>query len=180
MTIVALISSVVVIVLVVGFAVFRYYLLSGRSFFKSSSSDSSYSIVRYWRRQLPSNSFDNNCISTSDQVGLHPTNDDVNETSRIIKSSFSWPEATLLHYKQQDNQQNTNESLSSLSNSSTFEQFSEPASLTFSLRWIKQTNSLFIRVINARNLVFTRRYHSSNLLDSYIRIELMSTDDEGN
>jgi len=47
--------------------------------------------------------------------------------------------------------------------------------LTFSLRWNSSTKSLWIRIINARNL---RRCRSMNLLDSYVRIELISSESQ--
>ena len=178
MMILTLVSSMIIAVLVVGFVVIRY-VKSRHNFGDSSGKNASYSVSRYWRRQLASNSFDQLIPSPTMKKSK---NDEGHQT---IKSSFSWPEGTLVQQQQQQQgRSTTNEesssstisSSSSLSNSSTMEQISEPSSLTFSLRWNSSTKSLWIRIINARNL---RRSRSMNLLDSYIRIELISSESQG-
>ena len=51
----------------------------------------------------------------------------------------------------------------------------EPASLTFGLRWDEITKSLFVRIISARNLLIHRHNRQPSIIDSYVRIELLST-----
>ncbi|CAF4938442.1 unnamed protein product, partial [Rotaria magnacalcarata] len=51
----------------------------------------------------------------------------------------------------------------------------EQASLVFGLRWDETTGSLFVRVISAQNLFVHRHHRSPTLIDSYVRIELIST-----
>ena len=176
------VAAMFIVVVVATLAVFRYY----RNLRQQSSSlnENSYSVSRCWRRQLPSNSFDQ-VLPLSDQNRLLSDS----QTNRMIKNSFSWPEAVLLHHQQQQQHSHPNPpgkcdssstiTSSSLSTSSTSEQITEPASLTFSLRWNEENKSLLIRVISARNLTVTRRHRSSTPLDSYIRLELISNDRTG-
>lgn len=172
--ILTVVSSVIAVAAILGLAIFRYYARASRR--SQLAKDSSYSVSRYWRRQLPSISFDSS--------PPHPQNtEETNETTRIIKSSFSWPEVSPLHKQQPPPEKgeasSPMSSSSSLSNSSTMEQIVEPASFTFGLRWNETTDSLFVRVISARNLHLPRRQRSSNLFDSYVRIELISTSETG-
>lgn len=180
MMVLTLVSSMIIAVLVVGFVVIRYIKSFRKTENFSSKDVSSYSVSRYWRRQLASNSFDQ--LIPSPTIKKKSKNDEGHQT---IKSSFSWPEGTLVQQQQQQREKGpTNEesssstisSSSSLSNSSTMEQINEPSSLTFSLRWNSSTKSLWIRILNARNL---RRCRSMNLLDSYVRIELISSESQG-
>ena len=157
-----LISSFLIAVSIVGLAISRFYTRR-----KQHTDDASFSVTRYCRRQLTSTSCDHLTPSPAAQ-NHHET---VNETTQIIKSSFSWPEVTRLADQQQ---QHGSESSSSISSSSlSMEQILEPASLTFGLRWNESTSSLFVRVISARNLVVHR--HPATPLDSYVRIQLLSS-----
>jgi hypothetical protein len=175
--IVTLILSLLIVVFIIGLAISRYYTYYNRR--KNESKDLSYSVSRYWRRQFASTSFDS--ILTSPPIKTNPSSSiqDVNETTRIIKSSFSWPEATLIHQQQQQQQQQEKAECSStisslsLSNSSTMEQILESASLTFALRYNQITSSLFVRIINARDLFVHRRNRQTSLTDSYVRVELL-------
>lgn len=173
--IVTLVSSAGIVVCVAGLLVIRYLTQSSRR--EKQPTDASYSISRYWRRQFTSTSFDS--LSP-----LADRNDPeaMTETTRIIKSSFSWPEATLHHQQQQQQIKgevsSTISSVSSLSNSSTMEHLQEPASLTFGLRWNEQTGSLFVRVVSARDLLLPRRHRPSILIDSYVRIELIADESD--
>jgi len=172
--IVTLILSLLIVVFIIGLAISRYYTYYNRR--KNESKDLSYSVSRYWRRQFASTSFDS--ILTSPPIKTNPSSSiqDVNETTRIIKSSFSWPEATLIHQQQQQQQQEKAEcssTISSLSNSSTMEQILESASLTFALRYDQIRSSLFVRIINARDLFVHRRNRQTSLTDSYVRVELL-------
>jgi hypothetical protein len=180
--IVTLISSLMVAAFVIVLAVTRYYTYYTRR--KNQSKDLSYSVSRYWRRQFASTSFDS--LNPSPPVkNDHPNTQEINETTRIIKSSFSWPEATLLRQQQQQQQQQQEEgecsstiSSSSLSNSSTMEHLLETTSLTFGLRWDQITGSLFVRVISAQDLLVQHRHRQPILIDSYIRVELISIEHE--
>ena len=51
----------------------------------------------------------------------------------------------------------------------------ESASLTFSLRWDEITGTLFVRVISAKDLFIHRHSRQPSIIDSYVRIELLST-----
>ena len=177
--ILTMISSSILLAAILGLAIFRYYARASRR--SQLAKDSSYSVSRYWRRQLPSTSFDSSTPHPASRT-LQQTTTETDESTRIIKSSFSWPEASLLHQQQPEKGESSStfSSSSSLSNSSTMEQLVEPASFTFSLRWNESTDSLFIRVISARNLLLPRRQRSSNLFDSYVRIELLATGENGN
>jgi len=173
--IVTLISSLIVIAFIIILAVSRYYTYYNRR--KNQSKDLSYSVSRYWRRQFASTSFDS--LNPSPPVkNNHPSTEEVNETSRILKNSFSWPEATLLRQQQQQQQEkgecSSTISSSSLSNSSTMEHLLETTSLTFALRWNELNGSLFVRVISAQDLLVQRRHRQSALIDSYVRVELIS------
>ncbi len=171
--IVTLILSLLIVVFIIGLAISRYYTYYNRR--KNESKDLSYSVSRYWRRQFASTSFDS--ILTSPPIKTNPSSSiqDVNETTRIIKSSFSWPEATLIHQQQQQEKAECSSTISSLSlsNSSTMEQILESASLTFALRYNQITSSLFVRIINARDLFVHRRNRQTSLTDSYVRVELL-------
>ena len=173
-----LISSILIAGFIIGLAVTRYYTYYHRR--KSQSKDLSYSVSRYWRRQFASTSFDS-IVNASPPAKSNPENiDEINETTRIIKSSFSWPEATILHQQQQQQQDKTDcsstISSTSLSNSSTMEQILESASLTFALRYDATNSSIFVRIINARDLFVQRLHRRSSLIDSYIRVELLCTE----
>ena len=155
-----LISSFLIAVSIVGLAISRFYTRR-----KQHTDEASFSVTRYCRRQLASTSCDN--LTPSPALKHH--HEILNETTQIIKSSFSWPEVTRLA----EQQQHGSESSSSISSSSlTMEPILEPASLTFGLRWNEGTSSLFVRVVSARNLVVHRQ---ATLLDSYVRIQLLSS-----
>jgi hypothetical protein len=90
-------------------------------------------------------------------------------------------ESLKVHSHQQQQQQEKLEcsstiSSTSLSNSSTMEHFNEPTTLTFGLRWDEVIGSLFVRVINARDLLAHYRNRQLTLIDSYVRVELLSTE----
>ena len=173
---VTVISSLLIAVFIIGLAATRYYAYYHRR--KNQSKDLSYSVSRYWRRQFASTSFDSIVTSSPPAKNNQPSIDEVTETSRIIKSSFSWPEATLLHQQQQQQQEkgecSSTISSSSLSNSSTMEQMLESASLTFALRYEQITTSLFVRIVNARDLFVQRHNRLSSLIDTYVRVELLA------
>lgn len=177
---VVLISSILIAGFIIGLAVTRYYTYYYRR--KSQSKDLSYSVSRYWRRQFASTSFDS-IPNVSPPVKSNPENiDEINETTRIIKSSFSWPEATILHQQQQQQQEDKTDcsstiSSASLSNSSTMEHILESASLTFALRYDSTSSVIFVRIINARDLFVQRQHRRSSLIDSYIRVELLCKED---
>jgi hypothetical protein len=167
--VVTVVSSLVIAIVVVGLAVSRYYNRR-----QKQTNESSYSVIRYGRRHLPSTSCENlTTVSITNEKQSHTI---VNETTRILKNSFSWPEAKMLH--QQDSEQT--DISSSLSNSSTIEQFIEQPSLTFALRWDDNTKSLFVRVVSARNLFIHRHNRQPLIIDSYVRIELLRTSTENN
>ncbi|CAF0863317.1 unnamed protein product [Rotaria sordida] len=176
--------SIVIVIVIVGLTATRFYSYFNRR--KKQSKDLSYSISRYWRRQFASVSFDS--INQSPPLSNNnnnnnnnnsQTNQETNEVTRIIKSSFSWPEATLINQqKQQHEKDEFSSTISSLSNSSTMEHINEPASLIFSLRWNEINGSLFVRVINAQNLFVYRRHRQPTLIDSYVRVELISTEND--
>jgi len=174
--IVTLISSVIIAVFITGLAATRYYKYYNRR--KNESKDLSYSVSRYWRRQFASTSFDS-VVSSPPIRNNQPNNQEVNETTRIIKSSFSWPEVTLLQQQQQQEKGECSSANSSLSNSSTMEHILEStSSLTFALRLDELTGSLFVRVINAQNLLAHCRNRQPTLMDSYVRIELLLTESD--
>jgi hypothetical protein len=171
-TVVTIISSLVIAIFIVGLAVSRYYTRR-----KKQVDDSSYSVTRYWRRQLASTSCDN--FTPSPTINNNQSSQNVNETTRIIKNSFSWPEANMLHRQQEEHAESSSTISSlSLSNSSTIENILEPTSLTFGLRWDEITKSLFVRVVSARDLLIHRHNRQPTLIDSYVRVELIpnSTD----
>lgn len=174
--VITFISTLLIAVLIIGLAVSRYYTYYNRR--RNQSKDLSYSVSRYWRRQFASTSFDS--LTTSPPVltkNTHPSTENINETARIIKSSFSWPEATIHHQQQQEKLEcSSTISSTSLSNSSTMEHFNEPTTLTFGLRWDEVIGSLFVRVINARDLLAHYRNRQLTLIDSYVRVELLSTE----
>ena len=178
-----LLSSILIAVFIIGLAATHYYTYYYRR--KHQSKDLSYSVSRYWRRQFASTSFDS-LVTSSPPLKTNPTNiDQINETTRIIKSSFSWPEATILQQQQQQQQEQPEKtdcsstiSSTSLSNSSTMEQILESASLTFALRYDSNMSSLFVRIINARDLFVQPHHRRSSLIDSYIRVELLCTENQ--
>jgi hypothetical protein len=176
--IVTLISSLMIALLIIGLTVSRYYKHSNRR--RKESKDRSYSVSTYWRRQFTSTSFDSLTASPPLLKTDQQSSREANEKSRIIKSSFSWPEATLLHQQQQQEKGecSTPISTSSLSNSSTMEHIFEPSSLTFGLRWDEITGSIFVRVISARDLLVHHRNRQSSLIDSYVRVQLISTESD--
>jgi hypothetical protein len=181
MMLMSLVSSAVIILFIVGLLVSRYYIRR-----QKQTNHSSYSVTRYCRRQLASNSCDS--LTLSPILNDSPVNPVVNEKTRIIKNSFSWPEATMLHRDQQQQQQQQQQheltpwsstmSSSSLSTSSTMEHLYPPASLTFGLRWDEGNRTLHVRLVSARDLFLHRRQRQLTLIDSYVRIELLpsSTD----
>lgn len=160
--VVTIISSLVIAIFIVGLAVARYYIRR-----KKQVNDTSYTINKYSRRQFASTSCENFSPIITPKV--------VNETTQIIKNSFSWPETNMSH-KQDQEQMDSSSSLSS----SILENLIEPTSLTFSLRWDDITKSLFIRVINARNLFIHKRNRQPLIIDSYVRVELLSASTENN
>lgn len=180
MMLLTLVSSALIALFIVSLVVSRYYIRR-----KQETNHSSYSVRRYCCRQPASNSCDS--LTLSPILNESPSNQVVNEKTRIIKNSFSWPEATMLHRHQQQQEQQQQQELtpwsstmssSSLSTSSTMENISQPASLTFGLRWDDNTRTLFVRLVSARDLFLHRRQRQLTLIDSYVRIELLpsSTD----
>ncbi|CAF4470046.1 unnamed protein product [Rotaria sp. Silwood2] len=170
--IVAIISSFVIAIFIVGLAISRYHKQR-----KKQTNGSSYSITRYWRRQLASTSCDN--LSPSSITNGKQSHPIINETTSIIKNSFSWPEASMLHRQDQEQAKCSSAiSSSALSYTLTMEQITEPASLTFGLRWDEITKSLFVRAVSARNLFIYRRHRQPLMIDSYVRIELLFTSTE--
>jgi hypothetical protein len=166
--VVTIVSSLVIAIFIVGLAVSRYYTRR-----QKQVNDSSYSVTRYWRRQLASTSCDTFTPS--------PITEAINETTHIIKNSFSWPEATMLHRQDQEQVESSSTiSSSSSANSSIMENIIEPASLTFGLRWDEITKSLFVRVVSARDLFIHKHHRQPSIIDSYVRIELLSTSIEHN
>lgn len=172
-----IISSFVIAILIVGLVIIRY-----RSQRKPSTDDSSYSITKYWRRQLASTSCDNLTPLTisHDNKQFFPKFN--NETTSIIKNSFSWPDAAMLHRKEQEQEKHpkcpSTISSSSLSYSLTMESLAEPASLTFGLRWDDNVKSLYVRIVSARDLFIHKRHREPLVIDSYVRLELISTSTE--
>ncbi|CAF1028920.1 unnamed protein product [Rotaria sordida] len=165
----AIISSFVIVIFVVGLAISRYLRQH-----KKQTNDSSYSITRYWRHQLASTSCDN--LSPSSITNEKQSHSIVNETTSIIKNSFSWPEASMLHRQDQEQtKRSSTVSSSALSDSLTMEHIIEPASLIFSLRWDEITKSLFVRIVSARDLFIYRHHRQPLVIDSYVRVELIST-----
>jgi hypothetical protein len=154
--VVTIISSIVITIVLVGLAISRY---SNRR--KKQVNDSSYSVTRYCRRQFPSTSCESFTPKQPNKI--------INETTHIIKNSFSWPETNL----SQQVESSTISSSSSSNNSSMMENLIEPASLTFSLRWDEINQSLFVRVINARDLFIHKHHQQPLIIDSYVRIELL-------
>jgi hypothetical protein len=164
--VVTIISSFVIAIFIVGLAISRYIRR------KRQVNDSSYSITKYWRRQLASTSCEN-------FIPTLPTSQVINENTHIIKNSFSWPDASMAHKQDQEKvEASTTISSSSSINSSIMENLIEPSSLTFSLRWDEITKSLYIRIISARNLFIYKRNQQPLLIDSYVRLELHSTSTE--
>lgn len=161
---VTLISSLAIALVLVGLAVSRFYARR-----QKQAGDSSYSVTRYRRRPLASTSFDS--FAPSPTLNCKPTTQVVNETTHIIKNSFSWPDTSAMHRHEEE----PGKSPSSLSSSSTLEHISEQPSLTFGLRWNDTNNSLFVRVVSARDLFIQRRNRQPALIDSYVRVELLST-----
>ncbi|CAF2757104.1 unnamed protein product [Rotaria sp. Silwood2] len=177
----AIVLSIVIVLFIVGLTVTRFYTYFKRP--KKQSKDVSYSISRYWRRQFASVSFDSINPSPPISNNNSQTNQETNEVTRIIKSSFSWPESTLINQQKQQHEKeecSSTLSSSSLSHSSTMEHINEPASFIFSLRWNETIGSLFVRVISAQNLFVYRRHRQPTLIDSYVRIELISADNDNN
>ena len=172
--IVAIISTCAIAVLLIGLAAMRYYTRR-----KNQANNSSDGIIKYWRRQLTLKSSDN-------LTPLTITNDkqwhrNVQETKCIVKNSFSWSGVSILHQQNQEqNKYFSTISSSSLSYSSTVEYMFKSASLTFGLRWSEITQSLFVRVISAENLFIHRLHRQPLIIDSYVRIELVSTSSENN
>lgn len=166
-------SSVLLVLLIAGFIVIRFLNNANRR--RQGSTDATYSVSRYWRRQYASVSFDSlNPSATNTQTS--PTNQEANEISRMIKSSFSWPAATVIHQTKQPNDKE--EFLSTISSSSTMEHINEQASLVFGLRWDETIGSLFVHIISAQNLFVYRHHRHSALIDSYVRAELISTEND--
>lgn len=161
--VVTIISSVIIAIFIVGLAVSRYYYTRRQK----QVNDSSYCVTRYCqrRRQRTATSCDNMIpISIKTNQQLHET---INETTHIIKNSFSWPEVTMA-------QQQDQSSMTISSSSSTDSSFIEPPSLTFSLRWDENIKSLFVRIINARDLYIHKRHRQPLIIDSYVRIQFVT------
>jgi type II secretory pathway pseudopilin PulG len=159
--VVTIISSIIIAIFIVGLAISRYYTRR-----EKQVNDSSYNVARYCRRQFTSTSCDNMIpISIKTNQQLHET---INETTHIIKNSFSWPEVAMAH--QHDQSSPTISSSSSTDLSSI-----EPTSLTFSLRWDDNIKSLFVRVLSARDLYIHKRHRQPLIIDSYVRIQLLNT-----
>ncbi|CAF3578270.1 unnamed protein product [Adineta steineri] len=174
MMIVGIISSLMMVIFIIGLAFTRYYIYNKRR--KTDPKDLSYSVSNYWRQPVPSTSVDS-FIPLPIDNSRHQSNQEINETSRILKSSFSWPEATLLHQQQQQQEKGEYAStISSLSNSSTMENILQPASLTFTIRWDEKIGSLVVHILNAKDLFVYRRNRQPTVIDSYVRIELVSTE----
>lgn len=169
---IAIISSLTIVGFLLGLIATRYFTHRKRR--QCGLKNSTYSLSNCDRRKFASTSFDSLVPSPPVKSSLQ-TNTEVNETSRIIKSSFSWPEGALLHHQQQDQQQIKDDCLSTISNSLTMEQIYQSASLTFTLRWDPNLQSLFVRILNARDLLVYRRNRQPAIIDSYVRIELIST-----
>jgi hypothetical protein len=182
MIVLILISSMAAIGFAFTIVIIRHYTTSNQR--KKSTKDSStYSVSRYWRRQVASTSFDQLTPAIDRTRHSTSTTSNNDETTRIIKSSFSWPEATLVHHEQEENidaSRTVSSSSSSVSNSSTMEHIhGEPATLVFGIRWHEPTQSLIVRIINGQNLFLSRQHRTSNLLDSYVRVELLASNDQG-
>ncbi len=172
--VVTIISSLVIAIFIVGLAVSRSYTRR-----KKQVNNSSYSVTRYCRRQFVSTSCDS--LTPSPTINKKQSPEIVNETTRIIKNSFSWPDTSTLHGQDQEKTESSStESSSSLSNSSTMEHIIEPASLTFGLRWNETTKSLSVRVVSARDLFIHRHNRQPLVIDSYVRIELLSASPANN
>ncbi|CAF0922745.1 unnamed protein product [Adineta ricciae] len=169
---IAIISSLTIVGFLLGLIATRYFTHRKRR--QCDLKNSTYSLSSCDRRKFASMSFDSLVPSPPVKSSLQ-TNTEVNETSRIIKSSFSWPEGTLPHHQQQEQQQGKDDCLSTISNSSTMEQIYQSASLTFTLRWDPNLQSLFVRILNARDLLVYRRNRQPAIIDSYVRIELIAT-----
>ena len=170
----AIMSLLMIIGFVIGLAATRYFSHQKRR--QNGPKNSPYSLASYGRRQFPSISFDSFLPSPPAHESRQP-NTDVNETSRIIKNSFSWPEAALLHHHQQQPNEK-DECSSTMSNSSTIEHIFQPALLTFAVRWDEKLGSLYVRVVSARDLLVYRRNRQPTLIDSYVRVQLLSTEPE--
>ncbi|UJR15092.1 hypothetical protein I4U23_002059 [Adineta vaga] len=171
--IVTLISSLTITIFIVGLVISRYYARR-----QKQTNDSSYSVTRYRRRPLVSTSCDS--FTPSPTTQNKSSMEIVNETTHI-KNSFSWPDTSILN-RQDDEQTQSSSTISSssLSNSSTIEHINEPPSLTFGLRWNEKTKSLFVRVVSARELFIYRHNRQPSVIDSYVRIELLSSTDNKN
>lgn len=168
--IVTLISSLAITIVIVGLAISRYHARR-----QKQANNSTYSVTRYRRRPLVSTSCDSFTPSPTtghDKLSMGV----VNETTHIIKNSFSWPDTSLL--KQTDNEQTKSSSIltssSSMSSSSTIEHINVQPSLTFGLRWNEINKSLIVRVVSARDLFIHRHNRQPSVIDSYARIELLS------
>jgi hypothetical protein len=94
------------------------------------------------------------------------SNQTIDETMRTMKNSMSWPETVVRH------QQQVTSSSSSLS---TVEHIYMPASLTFGIRWNPNEQILVIRLISAHDLYLYRHCRQGTIIDSYVRIELVSS-----
>ncbi|CAF1645474.1 unnamed protein product [Adineta ricciae] len=169
--IVTLISSLAITIVIVGLAISRYHARR-----QKQTKNLTYSVTRYRRRPLVSTSCDSFTPSPTaahDKLSMGV----VNETTHIIKNSSSWPDTSLL--SRADNKQIKSSSLSSsssssMSTSSTIEHINELPSLTFGLRWNEINKSLIIRVVSARDLFIHRHNRQPSVIDSYVRIELLS------
>lgn len=148
-----ILGTILIIIFIIGLLISRYYHQRHKQV-KSSSN------VNHFPPRLTSTS--------CDQLSF-PSQTLVNETTHIIKTSSSWPEANM--FARQDQEQ-----IQSSSSSSQF----EPTSLTFSLRWDEKIKSLFVRVISARDLFRQKPYRQPLIIDSYVRIQLISANNETN
>ena len=146
-----ILGTIIIITLILGLLISRYY--------------------HQRHRQVNAKHFSSRLTSTSCEQFSFPSQTIVNETTHIIKNSSSWPEANM--FSRQDQEQIQSSSSSSSSQL-------EPTSLTFSLRWDEKIKSLFVRVISARDLFRQKPYRQSLIIDSYVRIQLISANNEPN
>ncbi|CAF1369034.1 unnamed protein product, partial [Adineta ricciae] len=170
--IVTLISSLAITIVIVGLAVSRYHTRR-----QKQTKNSTYSVTRYRRRPLVSTSCDSFTplpTAAHDKLSMEV----VNETTHIIKNSASWPDTSLLspavNEQTKSSLLSSSSSSSSMSTSSTIEHINELPSLTFGLRWNEINKSLIIRVVSARDLFIHRHNRQPSVIDSYVRIELLS------
>ncbi|CAF0948922.1 unnamed protein product [Didymodactylos carnosus] len=142
----------------------------------------SYSVTRYWRKQLGSSSFDSLTPPPHTKQSDHcQDHQKVSSQFSLIKNSFSWPEsADQGMYDRKNNGISTSPTTLSLSSSSSscngITPTISPPSLTFSLRYDPSTSIVYVRIISAQDITSScRKIKSSTILmlDSYVRVELL-------